>query len=73
MVRAKASPVAPTRADDAASVAAFLRHEGPRDGFTLAQVMLWQRSRVDRALAVLMSDKRVAIDAGTGRYSLVED
>jgi hypothetical protein len=64
---------APSVRDDAASVATFLRHGGPHDGFELASVMTWQRRRVDKALAVLVSESRVTIDANTGKYSLVHD
>lgn len=66
------SAEAPSRADDAASVAAFLRHEGRLSGAELAIKMTWPRRRVDRACGALLDDKRVTLDAGDRKYSLLE-
>jgi hypothetical protein len=68
---AKTSADTPSIRDDTASVAAFLQHDGTMNGCELASVMSWPRRRVDKALAVLVSESRVTIDAGTGRYSLI--
>jgi hypothetical protein len=70
MSRSKSQSVeTPNRADDAASVAAFLRQKR-RSGAELSRDMSWTRRRVDRALAELVPIQ-AKYDVSDNRYFLI--